>query len=160
MPYRASKIYYDGSHYIAVPKENFPSRKGRKTARKSNSQTDSIKAKFETAYVESRFLPKRERRKYVTEKLQRDFPDDKQAEEYVKRQTERKRNNAYKRYTRLWHKVYLQRNWNFFVTCTYCKPQRLEVYRRVGTLCKRAATLSRDILYPRKRYGGRTETNQ
>lgn len=56
MPYRASKIYYDGSHYIAVPKENFPSRKGRKTARKSNSQTDSIKAKFETAYVESRFF--------------------------------------------------------------------------------------------------------
>ena len=38
---------------------------------------------------------------------------------------------------------------------TPCKPQRLEVYRRVGTLCKRAATLSRDILYPRKRYGGK-----
>ena len=30
MPYQASKIYYDGSHYIAVPKENFPSRKGGK----------------------------------------------------------------------------------------------------------------------------------
>ena len=30
MPYKASKIYYDGSHYIAVPKENFPSRKGKK----------------------------------------------------------------------------------------------------------------------------------
>ena len=51
MPYQASKIYYDGSHYIAVPKENFPSRKGRKTARKSNLQTDSVKAKFETAYA-------------------------------------------------------------------------------------------------------------
>ena len=126
MPYQASKIYYDGSHYIAVPKEKFPSRKGRKTARKSNSQTDSIKAKFETAYVESRFLPKREHRKYVTEKLQGDFPDDKQAEEYVKRQTERKRNNAYKRYTRLWHKVYLQRNWNFFVTCTYSDEKHTE----------------------------------
>ena len=96
MPYQASKIYYDGSHYIAVPKETFPSRKGRKTARKSNLQTDSVKAKFETAYAESQALPKRERRKYVTEKLQGDFPDDKQAEEYVKRQTERKRNNAYK----------------------------------------------------------------
>ena len=72
MPYQASKIYYDGSHYIAAPEENFPSRKDRKTARKSNSHTDSIKAKFETAYVESRFLPKRERRKYVTEKLQGD----------------------------------------------------------------------------------------
>ena len=43
MPYQASKIYYDGSHYIAVPKETFPSRKGGKTARKSNPQTDSIK---------------------------------------------------------------------------------------------------------------------
>lgn len=49
MPYQASKIYYDGSHYIAVPKENFPSRKGRKMARKSNPQADSVKAKFETA---------------------------------------------------------------------------------------------------------------
>ena len=73
MPYQASKIYYDGSHYIAVPKETFPSCKGRKTARKSNLQTDSVKAKFETAYAESQALPKRERRKYVTEKLQGDF---------------------------------------------------------------------------------------
>ena len=126
MPYQASKIYYDGSHYIAVPKENFPSRKGRKTARKSNPQTDSVKAKFETAYAESQALPKRERRKYVTEKLQDEFADKKQTEEYVKRQTERKRNNAYKRYTRLWHKVYLQRNWNFFVTCTYSDEKHTE----------------------------------
>ena len=126
MPYRASKIYYDGSHYIAVPNENFPSRKGGKTARKSNPQTDSIKAKFETAYAESQALPKRERSKYVTEKLQDEFADDKQAEEYVKRQTERKRNNAYKRYTRLWRKVYLQRNWNFFVTCTYSDGKHTE----------------------------------
>lgn len=181
MPYRASKIYYDGSHYIAVPKENFPSRKGGKTARKSNPQTDSIKAKFETAYAESQTLPKRERRKYVTEKLQDEFTDDKQAEEYVKRQTERKRNNAYKRYTRLWHKVYLQRNWNFFVTCTYSDEKHTEqtfqktlrntlkhlVSRkgwkynwRVGAFRKRAITFSRNILYSRKRYGGRTETSQ
>lgn len=126
MPYRASKIYYDGSHYIAVPKENFPSRKCGKAARKSNPQTDSTKARFETAYAESQALPKRERRKYVTEKLQDAFTDDKQAEEYVKRQTERKRNNAYKRYTRLWHKVYLQRKWNFFVTCTYSDEKHTE----------------------------------
>ena len=81
MPYRVSKIYYDGSHYIAVPKETFPSRKGGKTTRKCNPQTDSIKAKFETAYAESQTLPKRERRKYVTEKLQDEFAAVKQAEE-------------------------------------------------------------------------------
>lgn len=71
-------------------------------------------------------MPKRERCKYVTEKLQNEFTDDKQAEEYVKKQTERKRNNAYKRYTRLWHKVYLQNNWNFFVTCTYSDEKHTE----------------------------------
>ena len=119
MPYRASKIYYDGSHYIAVPKENFPSRKGRKTARKSNPQTDSVKAKFETAYAESQVLPKRERKQYIAEKLQDDFATAEEANEYARRQTERKRNNACKRYTRLWRKVYLQGKWDYFVTLTY-----------------------------------------
>ena len=119
MPYKASKIYYDGSHYIAVPKENFPSRKCGKAARKSDTQTDSVKAKFETAYAESQALPKRERKQYIAEKLQDDFATAEETEEYARRQTERKRNNACKRYTRLWRKVYLQSKWDYFVTVTY-----------------------------------------
>ena len=126
MPYRASKIYYDGSHYIAVPKENFPSRKDRKTARKSNPQTDSVKAKFETAYAESQVLPKRERKQYIAEKLQDDFATAEEANEYARRQTERKRNNACKRYTRLWRKVYLQGRWDYFVTFTYDSDKHTE----------------------------------
>ena len=126
MPYRASKIYYDGSHYIAVPKENFPSRKCGKAARKSSMQSDGIKAKFETAYAESQTLPKRERKQYIAERLQDDFATVEEANEYTRKQTERKRNNACKRYTRLWHKVYLQRNWNFFVTCTYSDEKHTE----------------------------------
>ena len=126
MPYKASKIYYDGSHYIAVPKENFPSRKGRKTARKSNSQTDSIKTKFEAAYAESQVLPKRERNQYIAEKLQNDFATVEEANEYARRQTERKRNNACKRYARLWRKVYLQGKWDYFVTLTYDNDKHTE----------------------------------
>ena len=126
MPYKASKIYYDGSHYIAVPKENFPSRKGRKTARKSNSQTDSIKTKFEAAYAESQALPKRERKQYIVEKLQNNFATVEEANEYARRQTERKRNNACKRYTRLWRKVYLQGRWDYFVTFTYDNDKHTE----------------------------------
>ena len=126
MPYRASKIYYDGSHYIAVPKENFPSRKGGKTARKSNSQTDSVKAKFETAYAESQALPKRERKQYIAKRLQDDFATVEEANEYARRQTERKRNNACKRYTRLWRKVYLQGKWDYFVTFTYDNDKHTE----------------------------------
>ena len=126
MPYKASKIYYDGSHYIAVPKENFPSRKGRKTARKSDTQTDSIKAKFETAYAESQALPKRERKQYIAERQQDDFATVEEANEYARRQTERKRNNACKRYTRLWRKVYLQGKWDYFVTFTYDNDKHTE----------------------------------
>ena len=126
MPYKASKIYYDGSHYIAVPKENFPSRKCGKAARKSNTQTDSVKAKFEAAYAESQVLPKRERKQHIAEKLQDDFATAEEAKEYVRRQTERKRNNTCKRYTRLWRKVYLQGKWDYFVTFTYDNDKHTE----------------------------------
>ena len=126
MPYKASKIYYDGSHYIAVPKENFPSRKCGKAARKSNTQTDSVKAKFEAAYAESQVLPKRERKQYIAERLQDDFATVEEANEYARRQTERKRNNACKRYTRLWRKVYLQGKWDYFVTFTYDNDKHTE----------------------------------
>ena len=126
MPYKASKIYYDGSHYIAVPKENFPSRKCGKAARKSSTQTDSVKAKFETAYAESQALPKRERKQYIAKRLQDDFATVEEANEYARRQTERKRNNACKRYTRLWRKVYLQGKWDYFVTFTYDNDKHTE----------------------------------
>ena len=126
MPYKASKIYYDGSHYIAVPKENFPSRKGRKAARKSSMQSDGVKAKFEAAYAESQVLPKREREQYIAERLQNDFATVEEAKEYARRQTERKRNNACKRYTRLWRKVYLQGRWDYFVTLTYDNAKHTE----------------------------------
>ena len=36
MPYKASKIYYDGSHYIAVPKVNAEKLRG-KAARKQTA---------------------------------------------------------------------------------------------------------------------------
>ena len=126
MPYKASKIYYDGSHYIAVPKENFPSRKCGKVARKSDTQTDNVKAKFEAAYAESQALPKRERKQYIAEQLQDDFATVEEANEYARRQTERKRNNACKRYTRLWRKVYLQGKWDYFVTFTYDNDKHTE----------------------------------
>ena len=126
MPYKASKIYYDGSHYIAVPKENFPSRKCGKAARKSSTQTDSVNAKFEAAYAESQALPKCERKQYIAERLQNDFATAEEAKEYARRQTERKRNNACKRYTRLWRKVYLQGRWDYFVTFTYDNDKHTE----------------------------------
>lgn len=172
MPYKASKIYYDGSHYIAVPKENFPSRKCGKAARKSDTQTDSVKAKFEAAYAESQALLKRERKQYIAEKLQDDFATAEEAKEYAQTdgtQEEQRLQALYEalaqslsaRQMGLLRDLYLrQRQAHGRVISakptqhseTSREPQGLEVYRCVGAFRKRKATLPRNILYPRTRH--------
>lgn len=125
MSYQESKIYFDGSHYIAVPKENFPSRKGRKAVKKTKKQEDTPKERFETAYKESQTLPKRERKKYIAEKLQDLFATTKETAAFVANNIERKKINAAKRRIRLMRKVYLQK-WNFFATFTYDSTKHTE----------------------------------
>lgn len=121
MPYRDTKVYSDGSHYIAIPPDNFPSkkRKRRKPKPSTVKAVDTQKEKFETAYAESQKLPKRERKKFITEKLKDDFKTTEQVNEFVTQNIERKKINAYKRYTRLWRKVNLQGEWHYFVTFTF-----------------------------------------
>ena len=119
MPYQKAKVYNDGSHFIAMPPENFPRPKRRyKPKSKREESPDSPKAKFETAYTESQSLPKRERKKYIKEKLQDVFPNEERAKEFIESNIERKKINAAKRRVRLMRKVYLQ-EWNYFVTFTF-----------------------------------------
>lgn len=128
MPYKDTKVYSDGSHYIAIPPENFPSKQRKRKKPKpkptTKPKTDGTlpttpKDKFETAYKESQSLPKRERKKYIADKLKAEFKIAEQVKEFVAQNIERKKINAYKRYTRLWRKVHLQSEWNYFVTFTY-----------------------------------------
>lgn len=126
MPYRETKIYSDGGHFIAIPPDNFPNYKRKRKKPKpiqTKIQTDekqppTPKEKFETAYAESQKLPKRERKAYITEKMKDDFQTAEQETEFVAKNIERKKTNAIKRYSRLWRKVNLQ-SWNYFVTFTY-----------------------------------------
>ena len=47
MPYRAAKISFDGSHYIATPKENFPQgHKRRRAARPLSVEEIEKKEQF------------------------------------------------------------------------------------------------------------------
>lgn len=117
MPIIGAKIYNDGSHFIAIPPENFTSGKHKKQPPKAITQ-DTKKQAFETAYKESMSLPKREREKYIAEKLQGEFETAEQAKAYTAQNLERKKTNAAKRYTRLWRKVRLQQ-WNYFITFTF-----------------------------------------
>ena len=120
MPYRAAKISFDGSHYIATPKENFP--QGHKRRRVSLPPTPrevERKERFEAAYKESQKLPRKERKAYMRKAMEETIPDKEQRKEYVERNNERKTTNKIRRKVRLSKKVNLQRDWNFFCTFTF-----------------------------------------
>ena len=119
MPYRAAKISFDGSHYIATPKENFPQGHKRRPVRPLSEQEAEKKEQFEAAYRESQQLPKKERKAYMRKAMEDVIPDRKQRKAYVERHNERKQTNAICRKARLSKKVNLQRDWNFFCTFTF-----------------------------------------
>lgn len=130
------KIYFDGSHYIGIPKEAFPSKKGRKrrvvktVQQPQKEQTvdtppETTKERFETAYKESQSLPKQERKAHIKAAMQDDFKDKAELNAFVNKHTERMNTNAIKRKVRLMRKLRLQ-DWNFFVTFTYSNELHTE----------------------------------
>lgn len=127
MPYKAAKISFDGSHYIATPKENFPlGRKRRRTARPLSDEEAEKKAQFEAAYKESQQLPRKERKAYMRKAMEEAIPDKEQRKEYVERNNERKKTNAIRRKVRLSKKVNLQREWSYFCTFTFSDEKHTE----------------------------------
>ena len=127
MSFRAAKISFDGSHYVATPKEHFPQgRKRRRTTRPQTLQEVEQKEQFEAAYKESQKLPRKERKAYMRKALEETIPDKEQRKEYVERNNERKQTNAIRRKVRLSKKVNLQRDWDFFCTFTYSDEKHTE----------------------------------
>ena len=125
MPYKAATISFDGSHYIATPKENFPQgRRRRKTRPLPDAELDK-KEQFETAYTESKKLPRKERKTFLLDALKDTIPDKAQREEFIAQHTERKKINAIRRKSRLSKKVHLQ-EWNYFCTFTYDDKKHTE----------------------------------
>ena len=126
MGFRAAKISFDGSHYIATPKENFPrGKKRRRSSHRTSEQETERKEQFETAYKESQKLPKKERKEYVKKAMEEKIPDEEQRQEFVERNSERKKINAIRRKVRLSKKANLQ-TWNFFCTFTYSDDKHTE----------------------------------
>ena len=119
MSYRAAKISFDGSHYIATPKENFPQgHKRRRAVIQPTPKEVEQKEQFEVAYKESQKLPRKERKAYMRKAMEETIPDKEQRKEYVERNNERKKTNAIRRKVRLAKKAYLQ-EWSFFCTFTF-----------------------------------------
>ena len=127
MPYKAAKISFDGSHYIATPKENFPQgHKRRRASRPLSIEETETKEQFETAYKESQQLPRKERKAFMRKAMEETIPDKEQRKEYVERNNERKKTNAIRRKVRLSKKVNLQREWSYFCTFTFSDEKHTE----------------------------------
>lgn len=127
MPYKAAKISFDGSHYIATPKENFPQgHKRRRTSRPLSDEEAEKKTQFEAAYKESQQLPRKERKASMQKAMEAAIPDKEQRKEYVERNNERKKTNAIRRKVRLSKKVNLQQEWSYFCTFTFSDEKHTE----------------------------------
>ena len=130
MPYKDTKIYFDGSHYIGIPHEEHPERR-----RKNVATNDDKKQAFEAAYEENKTKKKAEKTESIVKSIKEHFNDEQQAREYVEQNTERKRKNLAAKRTRLYRKVNMQK-WDYFTTFTYDDKKHDEVtFRRSLSNC-------------------------
>lgn len=108
-----NKIYFDGSHYIAIPHATRP-----KQRRKNKPADLPLKDTFDKVYENSQSKPKSERKDSIVSEMRKHFDTDKETIEFVQQQLERRKRNTIVRRTRLSRKVNLQ-EWNYFCTFTY-----------------------------------------
>ena len=96
MNYANMKIYFDGGHYVGIPQGAFPSGKDckRRAVKPMQQQStaevtlETPKERFETAYKESRSLPKRERKVHIKSALKDDFADKAELNAFVEKHTD------------------------------------------------------------------------
>ena len=112
MPYKETKIYTDGSHYIAIPKTGKTGKKG--VVKRYEGRNKA----FDTIYESFAGMPKKEKIKKVKETLSTVIADKKSLDNFVQNNMERRNRNRIVRMTRLMRKVHLQ-EWSHFCTFTY-----------------------------------------
>lgn len=128
--YIGAKVYFDGSHYVAIP-----NRKGKprsvvlpQTEEKIEvtevHEEETVRIKltrkeiFNALYDKARGLEKHERKAKIIAGMSEYFADDEETETFVKQNLIRKKRNATCRWIRLLRKSNLQ-DFNYFVTFTY-----------------------------------------
>ena len=143
MDYGEAKVYFDGSHYIAIPKVEQPWKKHKKTiktnqvlneSKVSNDKTTNekvatakvdLKVLFETLYKENIDKKHKERNEKIIEYLEKYIENKERLNDFVKKNLERKRRNLIERRKRFARKVYLQ-EWSYFCTFTYDDKKHTE----------------------------------
>ena len=152
MPYKATKVYYDGSHYIAIPYEPRPKRRkplrgitaeiinDNESENESGKEQDkplesSLKAEFENYYKENANKRKCEKIENIVAGMRPYFENESDTKSFVAIHIARKKKNAVVRKMRLARKVNLK-EFNYFCTFTYDdKKHTEETFKRKLSDC-------------------------
>ena len=121
MAHEKAKIYFDGSHYIAIPRgEGKPPGKG-----SYREGDDEMRTAFEKAYKGAKGKRRKEKITEIVAELKPQFESEELAAEYVRAEMERIHRNLIVRRTRLTRKINLGA-WNYFCTFTYDDQKHTE----------------------------------
>lgn len=124
MPYIETKVYFDGSHYIAIPHTEKPNNRNAKSkvnvseTNLTEAQSNDKKELFNKLYKEHSNGSRKERKEKITEELEPHFNDKSECEYFVQENMERKRRNLIYRRVRMFRKANLA-DFNYFCTFTY-----------------------------------------
>lgn len=117
----AAKIYFDGSHYIAIPHTERPYRK--KPSRKQSEKSEEVQ-QFEQRFEKVKGGRKSRKAKLLLEFAPM-FKDEGEAEQFVEEHFNRLSRNRWERYKRMIRRGYTNR-WNFFCTYTFDSRKHTE----------------------------------
>lgn len=123
MAFQNAKVYFDGSHYIAIPYKANP------TAKKGGSfkdlEIDKKAEAFEKAYKGVKAKKRKEKFAEIVAEVAPLFENEETASAFVAENMERKNRNLIARRTRLARKINLG-EWNYFCTFTYDDKKHTE----------------------------------
>ncbi len=113
MHYPKSKVYFDGSHYIAIPHTKQPWKSKKREVKK-----DKNEEKVKEILKSKKDKVKSEKIKETVEEIDKEINNIKKSKEIVKKVLDKEKRNQIVRLTRLYRKVNLQQ-WTHFCTFTY-----------------------------------------
>ncbi len=117
-----AKVYYDGSHWIAIPHTERPYRRRKPILTKEENETVE---QFEKAFKKTGKGKKAKKKEKLLKEFAPLFESETEATEFVEKQYERLNRNRIERYKRMKRKAYLQQ-WTFFCTFTYDNAKQTE----------------------------------
>ena len=100
-----AKVYFDGSHYIAIPKSE--SAQGKKSERFYSMENEDKKAVFENAYKNVKARKRKDKVKEIINEIKSEFESEEKATEFVIENMQRLNRNLIVRRMRLARKINL-----------------------------------------------------